>query len=35
VEYLQKFSKMADDDIVRHMLTMTFGGLTGKGSVPR
>jgi AcrR family transcriptional regulator len=34
VEYLQKFSKMADD-IVRHMLTMTFGGLTGKGSVCR
>lgn len=27
VEFLQKFSKMADDDIVRHMLTMTFSGL--------
>jgi hypothetical protein len=23
----EKFSKMADDDIVRHMLTITFSGL--------
>ena len=26
VDYLQKFSKMADDDIVRHMLTVAFDG---------
>jgi len=27
VDYLQKFSKMPDDDIVRHMLTVAFKGL--------
>jgi AcrR family transcriptional regulator len=27
VEYLKKFSKMVDDDIVQHMLTITFSGL--------
>jgi len=27
VEYLQKFSKMSDDDIVRHMLRVAFNGL--------
>jgi AcrR family transcriptional regulator len=27
VDYLQKFSKMSDDDIVRHMLTVAFEGM--------
>lgn len=27
VEYLQKFSKMSDDDIVKHMLRVAFNGL--------
>jgi len=27
VEYLQKFSKLTDDDIVKHMLRVTFSGL--------
>jgi len=27
VEYLQKFSKMSDDDIVKHMLRVAFDGL--------
>jgi AcrR family transcriptional regulator len=27
IDYLQKFSKMSDDDIVRHMLTVAFNGL--------
>ncbi|WP_028101363.1 TetR/AcrR family transcriptional regulator [Pseudoduganella violaceinigra] len=27
VEFLQKFSKMADDDIVRHMLRVAFSGI--------
>lgn len=27
VEYLQKFSKMSDDDIVKHMLHVAFNGL--------
>ncbi|MBV8636256.1 MAG: TetR/AcrR family transcriptional regulator [Burkholderiaceae bacterium] len=27
VDFLQKFSKMSDDDIVRHMLTVAFAGL--------
>ncbi|MGV7206723.1 TetR/AcrR family transcriptional regulator [Oxalobacteraceae bacterium A2-2] len=29
VEYLQKFSKMSTDDIVRHMLRVSFDGFTG------
>lgn len=28
VEYLQKFSKMADEDIVRHMLKVSFDGFS-------
>jgi AcrR family transcriptional regulator len=28
VEYLQRFSKMSKDDIVKHMLNVCFGGLT-------
>ncbi len=28
VEYLQKFSKMSDDDIVRHMLRVAFSGVS-------